>query len=70
MKTLELRNLSEADLLAALQETQREIVKWQDDIINSKEKNYKKVRDLRREVARLKTTLRQKQLQASSLAKN
>lgn len=70
MKKQELHNLSEADLLAALQETQQDIVKWQDDILAGKEKNVKKVRLLRQAVARIKTMLRQKQPAASSVAKN
>ncbi|OGC50667.1 50S ribosomal protein L29 [candidate division WWE3 bacterium RIFCSPLOWO2_01_FULL_37_15] len=60
MKVTDLRNKNEQELKELIQKTRKELEELVTNIIKGKEKNVKKVRPLRKEVARIKTVISEK----------
>ncbi len=59
MKIKELRQLTATELHARLQNQLREYYQWQLSVASGKEKNCKKLRQLRRDIARVRTVLQE-----------
>lgn len=57
MKMSELKQLSSTELTSQLLQSRQEYYGWLESVMTGKEKNYKKLNKLRRNVARLKTAL-------------
>ena len=60
MKVTDIRNKNEQELKELIQKTRKELEELVTNIIKGKEKNVKKVRPLRKEVARIKTVISEK----------
>lgn len=58
MKMSELKQLSSTELSARLFACRQEYYSYQEEVLASKEKNYRKLGLLRRDIARLQTALR------------
>ncbi len=59
---VKVRQSSEEKITSLLQERQQELAKVRLDLTLGKVKNYRKIRQLRKEIAVLKTVLREKRL--------
>ncbi|MFN2525614.1 MAG: 50S ribosomal protein L29 [Actinomycetota bacterium] len=64
-KTSEIRDLPQDELERKLVETKEELFNLRFQNATGQLDNYKRIGDLRKEVARLKTILRQRELQAT-----
>ena len=64
IKSAELRDASQEDLEQRLKETKEELFNLRFQNATGQLDNYKRIGDLRRDVARLRTALRQRQLGA------
>ncbi|HLB51688.1 50S ribosomal protein L29 [candidate division WWE3 bacterium RIFCSPHIGHO2_12_FULL_38_15] len=61
MKSSDLRNKSEKELKDLIQKTAKELEDVVTDVIKGKEKNIRKIRPLKKDIARLKTLLSEKE---------
>lgn len=64
MKMQELTNLSVEELNDRLVVAKQDFVTWRENILMGKEDNYAALHRLRKDIARIKTAIRQRQVQA------
>ncbi len=57
MKSLELEEKTEEELMAFLQEKQARLVKVKFSVASKQHKNYKEIADVKKDIARIKTAL-------------
>lgn len=66
MKTQEIRSMQAAELDKALDDAHQELFNLRFQIATGKIKNYKRVREVKRDIARIKTILRESELEAGA----
>jgi len=65
-KTAEIRDLPEAEIQQKLAETKEELFNLRFQNATGQLDNYKRLRDLKRDIARIKTILRERELNADA----
>ncbi len=66
MKTQEIRSMQAAELDKALDDAHQELFNLRFQIATGKIKNYKRVREVKKDIARIKTILRESELEAGA----
>lgn len=64
MKTTELRDLTEGELLVKLDESYEEILNLRFNMSIGQQRDHNRLKEVKRDVARIKTILRERQLAA------
>lgn len=65
MKVSEIREIKSEDLLSTLEEKQRQLFNIRSQSMTEKVENTKAVSNLKRDIARIKTVIRENEIQAS-----
>jgi large subunit ribosomal protein L29 len=65
MRAVEIRNLTDTEILAKLDETYQELFNLRFQVTIGQAKDLNRIRTVKRDIARLKTVLRERQLEAA-----